>query len=91
MAIGGPGLPAEAKLRQDLPDAGLTNVTGAIMNLLGFQARMLHHCWACCSSAVGLVICSGSLPAAPADLCCSVQRHSMLRLWGLQRQLQTQW
>jgi hypothetical protein len=41
VAIGGPGLPEEAKLRQDLPDAGLTNVTGAIMNLLGFQARIL--------------------------------------------------
>jgi 2,3-bisphosphoglycerate-independent phosphoglycerate mutase len=38
VAIGGPGLPGEAKLRQDLPDAGLTNVTGAIVNLLGFQA-----------------------------------------------------
>lgn len=41
MAIGGKGLPMEAEFRQDLPDAGLTNVTGAIMNLLGFQACLL--------------------------------------------------
>ncbi len=38
MAIGGPGLPKEAKFRGDLKDAGLTNVTAAIINLLGFQA-----------------------------------------------------
>jgi 2,3-bisphosphoglycerate-independent phosphoglycerate mutase len=44
VAIGGPGLPKEAKMRQDLPDAGLTNVTGAIMNLLGFQARDQSCC-----------------------------------------------
>lgn len=37
VAIGGPGLPKEAKFRSDLRDAGLTNVTGAILNLLGFQ------------------------------------------------------
>ena len=68
MAVGGPGLPEGAKMRQDLPDAGLTNVTGAIMNLLGFQARMLHRCRACCS-AVGSVACLGSLSAARAGLC----------------------
>jgi 2,3-bisphosphoglycerate-independent phosphoglycerate mutase len=38
VAIGGPGLPKEAKFRGDLKDAGLTNVTAAIINLLGFQA-----------------------------------------------------
>ena len=38
VAIGGPGLPEAAKFRGDLKDAGLANVTGAIMNLLGFKA-----------------------------------------------------
>lgn len=38
VAIGGPGLPEGAKFRSDLKDAGLTNVTGAIINLLGFEA-----------------------------------------------------
>lgn len=39
VAIGGPGLPETAKFRQDGPeDAGLTNVTATILNLLGFEA-----------------------------------------------------
>jgi hypothetical protein len=58
VAIGGKGLPDEAKFRQDLPDAGLTNVTGAIMNLLGFQAchllvRSLNHCFPSSHDAAG--------------------------------------
>jgi len=34
VAIGGPGLPKEATFRGDLDDAGLTNVTGAILVVL---------------------------------------------------------
>eukprot|EP00887_Chlorella_sp_A99_P002974 scaffold24.g2974.t1 len=37
-AIGGPGLPAGARFRDDVPDAGLANVTATFINLLGFQA-----------------------------------------------------
>lgn len=36
IAVGGSGLPADIKFREDLPDAGLANVTGTYMNLLGF-------------------------------------------------------
>lgn len=70
VAIGGPGLPKEAKMRQDLPDAGLTNVTGAIMNLLGFQACMLLPCCARRRSCRWLasVVCGGLL-AATAGVC----------------------
>jgi 2,3-bisphosphoglycerate-independent phosphoglycerate mutase len=38
IAIGGPGLPANVRFRQDLPDAGLANVAATTMNLLGFEA-----------------------------------------------------
>lgn len=38
VAIGGPGLPPSVHFREDLPDAGLTNVTATFINLLGFEA-----------------------------------------------------
>ena len=36
VAIGGPGLPEGLAFRTDLPDAGLANITGTYINLLGF-------------------------------------------------------
>lgn len=36
VAVGGAGLPADVKFRDDLPDAGLANVTATFINLLGF-------------------------------------------------------
>lgn len=36
VAIGGAGLPADIKFRDDLPNAGLANITGTYLNLLGF-------------------------------------------------------
>lgn len=36
--IGGKGLSDSVVLRQDLPDAGLANITATYMNLLGLQA-----------------------------------------------------
>jgi 2,3-bisphosphoglycerate-independent phosphoglycerate mutase len=36
--IGGAGLPEGARFRDDLPDAGLANVTATFVNLLGFAA-----------------------------------------------------
>lgn len=38
MAIGGPGLAASVGFRDDLPAAGLANVTATIFNLMGFEA-----------------------------------------------------
>ena len=38
VAIGGPGLPASAELRDDLPEAGLANITGTYINLMGYLA-----------------------------------------------------
>ena len=38
VAIGGPALPESVKFRDDLPDAGLANVTATYVNLMGFQA-----------------------------------------------------
>ena len=38
VAIGGPGLPAGVRFRSDLPLAGLANITGTFMNLMGFAA-----------------------------------------------------
>ncbi|CAI5953115.1 unnamed protein product [Closterium sp. NIES-65] len=38
IAIGGPGLPANIRFRQDMPNAGLANVTATYINLLGFEA-----------------------------------------------------
>lgn len=36
--VGGRGLPANVVFRDDLPDAGLANVTATYINLLGLQA-----------------------------------------------------
>ena len=36
VAVGGAGLPAGVAFRGDLPDAGLANVTGTFLNLLGY-------------------------------------------------------
>ncbi|KAL6782316.1 GPM1A [Auxenochlorella protothecoides x Auxenochlorella symbiontica] len=38
IAIGGPGLPKNIRFREDLPGAGLTNVTATYINMLGFEA-----------------------------------------------------
>ncbi|KAI7842857.1 hypothetical protein COHA_003475 [Chlorella ohadii] len=37
-AIGGPSMPDSVHFRDDLPQAGLANVTATFLNLLGFQA-----------------------------------------------------
>lgn len=36
VAIGGAGLPKDIKFRDDMPKAGLANITGTYLNLLGF-------------------------------------------------------
>ncbi len=36
VAIGGPGLPDSVKFKDGMPDAGLANITGTYLNLLGF-------------------------------------------------------
>lgn len=36
VAIGGPGLPDNVEFRSDLPKAGLANITGTYLNLLGY-------------------------------------------------------
>jgi len=36
VAIGGAGLPEDIVFRDDLPNAGLANITGTYLNLLGF-------------------------------------------------------
>ena len=38
LAIGGAGLAEGVVLRDDLPEAGLANITATIFNLLGFAA-----------------------------------------------------
>ena len=38
VAIGGPGLPKEARFRTDLKEPGLANVGPTIVNLLGFKS-----------------------------------------------------
>ena len=38
VAVGGPGLPQGIRFREDLPDAGLANVTATFMNLMGYAA-----------------------------------------------------
>uniref|UniRef100_A0A061R7T5 phosphoglycerate mutase (2,3-diphosphoglycerate-independent) n=1 Tax=Tetraselmis sp. GSL018 TaxID=582737 RepID=A0A061R7T5_9CHLO len=43
VAIGGADLTGEVKFRQDLPDAGLANVTATYLNLLGFQAPEFYE------------------------------------------------
>ena len=36
VAIGGAGLPEDIVFREDLPKAGLANITATYLNLLGF-------------------------------------------------------
>ena len=38
VAIGGPGLPEDVKFRDDLPKAGLANITATYINLLGYAS-----------------------------------------------------
>lgn len=38
VAIGGPGLPEGVKFRDDLPKAGLANITATYINLLGYES-----------------------------------------------------
>jgi 2,3-bisphosphoglycerate-independent phosphoglycerate mutase len=38
VAIGGPALPESVKFRDDLPSAGLANVTATYINLMGYEA-----------------------------------------------------
>ena len=38
VAFGGPAVPASARMRDDLPNAGLANITATYINLLGFEA-----------------------------------------------------
>jgi 2,3-bisphosphoglycerate-independent phosphoglycerate mutase len=38
VAVGGKGLPNSVVLREDLPQAGLANITATYINLLGFEA-----------------------------------------------------
>uniref|UniRef100_A0A7R9VFU8 phosphoglycerate mutase (2,3-diphosphoglycerate-independent) n=1 Tax=Chlamydomonas euryale TaxID=1486919 RepID=A0A7R9VFU8_9CHLO len=41
--VGGKGLPANVVLRDDLPNAGLANVTATAMNLLGYEAPSFYE------------------------------------------------
>jgi hypothetical protein len=38
VAIGGPGLPEGVVFREDLPEAGLANITATYINLLGYAS-----------------------------------------------------
>jgi len=38
VAVGGPGLPAGARFRGDLAEAGLANITATFINLMGYEA-----------------------------------------------------
>jgi len=38
LIIGGPAVPPSATLRDDLPDAGIANITATMMNLMGYEA-----------------------------------------------------
>lgn len=38
VAIGGKGLPGDVNFRDDLPEAGLANITATSINLLGYKA-----------------------------------------------------
>lgn len=42
IAIGGAGLPASVIFRDDMPNAGLANITATYLNLLGYEAP---DCW----------------------------------------------
>lgn len=41
--IGGKGLPDNVVFREDLPKAGLANITATCINLLGFEAPELYQ------------------------------------------------
>ncbi len=41
--VGGKGLPDSVVMRQDLPDAGLANVTATYINLLGYKSPELYQ------------------------------------------------
>jgi len=41
--IGGKGLPDNVVMRDDLPTAGLANITATYINLLGFEAPELYQ------------------------------------------------
>lgn len=41
--IGGKGLPDNVVMRDDLPNAGLANITATYINLLGLQAPKLYQ------------------------------------------------
>jgi len=41
--VGGKGLPGNVVFRDDLPQAGLANITSTFMNLLGFEAPSLYE------------------------------------------------
>jgi 2,3-bisphosphoglycerate-independent phosphoglycerate mutase len=41
--IGGKGLPDNVVMRDDLPSAGLANITATYINLLGFEAPELYQ------------------------------------------------
>ncbi len=41
--IGGAGLPKNVVLREDLPNAGLANITATYINLLGLQAPQKYQ------------------------------------------------
>lgn len=43
VAIGGKGLPENVKFRDDLPDAGLANITATTINLLGYAAPAFYE------------------------------------------------
>jgi 2,3-bisphosphoglycerate-independent phosphoglycerate mutase len=43
VAVGGKGLPDSVVLREDLPEAGLANVTATYISLLGFKAPELYQ------------------------------------------------
>jgi len=38
VAVGGPGLPESVEMRDDLPNAGLANITATYINLMGYLA-----------------------------------------------------
>jgi len=40
--IGGKGLPDNVVMKEDLPDAGLANITATYVNLLGYEAPSLY-------------------------------------------------
>ena len=43
IAVGGAGLPDNVEFRDDLPKAGLANVTATYINLLGYEAPSFYE------------------------------------------------